>query len=86
MVSYGFNKAVGLRVQASGVEAENLAALLQLAHQVDQNNVLSTAKGDSNVKSRMALERRLNQFNTVVDELLLVPGESGHDCLKVPLC
>ena len=73
-------------MQTFGVKAENLAALLQLAHQVDQNNVLSTAKGDSNVMSRMALEGRLNQFNTVVDELLLVPGESGHDCLKVPLC
>ena len=36
--------------------------------------------------SWIALERRLNQFNTVVDELLLVPGESGHDCLKVSLC
>ena len=38
------------------LEAENLAALLQLAHQVDQNNVLGTAKGDSDVIGRIALE------------------------------
>ncbi|MNC60720.1 hypothetical protein D3C75_1106170 [compost metagenome] len=61
MLAHLIDEAVGLRVQAAGVEAEHLDVLVQLPGHVHQHHVLGAAEGDPQVVAEM-LEGELEHF------------------------
>ncbi|MCY1442201.1 hypothetical protein D9M71_585540 [compost metagenome] len=54
MLAYLVDEAVGLRVQAPGVEAEDLDVLVQFPGHVYQDDVFGAAEGDPQVVAKMA--------------------------------